>query len=77
MRAFSQVMNVTSVLGIDLPGLDFVSLAAGLGCPGIRVERGKELASRLRQAITARGPYLIEVRVDPEIPTLYEADASA
>jgi benzoylformate decarboxylase len=77
MRAFSQTLKVSGAPGIELPGLDFVSLAAGLGCPGIRVERGEELASRLREASAARGPYLVEVRVDPEIPTLYDADGAS
>ena len=72
MRAFSTVMNVTNVPGIDLPGLDFVKLAAGLGCPGVRVAEAEDLTARLRQANSARGPFLVEVCVDPAVPRLYE-----
>jgi benzoylformate decarboxylase len=73
MRSFSRVMNVTNVPGIDLPGLDFVKLAAGLGCPGVRVSDVKELASALREANSALGPRLVEVCVDPAIPSLYKS----
>jgi benzoylformate decarboxylase len=73
MRSFSLVMNVTNVPGIDLPGLDFVKLAAGLGCPGVRVSDVKELASALREANSALGPRLVEVCVDPAIPSLYRS----
>jgi benzoylformate decarboxylase len=76
MRAFSMVMNVTNVPGIDLPGLDFVKLAAGFGCHGFRVTETKELASTLREANSAQGPRLVEVCVDPAIPHLYEAALS-
>ena len=32
MRSFSQVMQVRHVPGLDLPGLDFVRIAEGMGC---------------------------------------------
>src|SRR6266567_4308926 len=32
MRSFSQVMQVRNVPGLDLPGIDFVKIAEGLGC---------------------------------------------
>jgi benzoylformate decarboxylase len=72
MRAFSQVLGVRNPPGIDLPGLDFVQLAAALGCPGRRVSQADELKDALRQACTATGPWLIEVDVDPQIPHLYD-----
>ena len=37
MRAFSRIMQAHRPPGIDLPGLDFVALARGMGCPGKRV----------------------------------------
>jgi benzoylformate decarboxylase len=77
MRAFSTVMKVTNVPGIDLPGLDFVKLAAGLGCPGVRVTDVKDLPSALRQATSARGPFLLEACVDPAVPHLYDPVADA
>jgi benzoylformate decarboxylase len=77
MRAFSQVLGVRNPPGIDLPDLDFVKLAAGLGCPGRRVSRPEELKDALRQACSATGPWLAEVDVDPQIPHLYDRTTDA
>ena len=71
MRSFSQVMQVRDVPGIDLPGIGFVDLARGLGCPGQRVTHPAALDEALRAACHAEGPMLVEVAVDPAIPTLY------
>jgi benzoylformate decarboxylase len=71
MRSFSQVLQVRDVPGIDLPGLDFVSLARGMGCPGVQVSRAEELDAALAEAMRSSGPTLVEVIVDAAIPTLY------
>jgi benzoylformate decarboxylase len=72
MRAFSRVLKVRSPPGLDLPGLDFVQLAAGMGCPGVRVSTADELEAALGRMYAADGPHLVEVAVDPAIPTLYD-----
>ena len=46
MRSFSQVMQVRNVPGLDLPGIDFVQIAQGMGCDAVRVSRSSELAPR-------------------------------
>jgi len=75
MRAFSQVLGVRNPPGIELPDLDFVQLAAGLGCPGRRISRPDELKDALREACATTGPCLVEVDVDPQIPHLYDKAA--
>ena len=50
-----------ALTGTDLPGLDFVALAAGHGLPARRVADGTALAGALREAIHAEGPVLLEV----------------
>jgi benzoylformate decarboxylase len=77
MRAFSQVLGALNPPGIDLPGLDFVKLAAGMGCSGCRVERSADLEEALRSAYRGAGPCLIEVPVDAAIPHLYDKAAKA
>jgi benzoylformate decarboxylase len=72
MRAFSEVLQVRKVPGIDLPGLDFVTLAAGMGCAGVRVSHAAELDAALRGSFAATGPHLIEVVVDPATAKLYD-----
>ena len=49
---------------MNLPGIDFVSLAAGYGVPGRRVSNAVEMADALEAAIDAGKPSLLEVEVE-------------
>ena len=71
MRSFSQVMQVRNVPGLDLPGIDFVKIAEGLGCDAMRVARSSELGPALERGLTHKGVSLIDVTVDSAVPLLY------
>jgi len=71
MRSFSQVMQVRGVPGLDLPGIDFVKLAQGLGCDAVRVDKSVDLAAALARGLAHPGVSLIEVMVDFAVPVLY------
>jgi benzoylformate decarboxylase len=71
MRSFSQVMQVRNVPGLDLPGIDFVKIAEGLGCDAVRVTRSSELRLALERGLAHNGVSLIEVVVDSAVPLLY------
>jgi benzoylformate decarboxylase len=71
MRAFSQLMQAHRPPGIDLPGLDFVALAKGLGCPGKRVTDVAELDGILREALEISGPTLVDIAVDETTTDLF------
>ncbi|WP_376100135.1 thiamine pyrophosphate-dependent enzyme [Roseomonas sp. CCTCC AB2023176] len=71
MRSFSRVLQVRDVPGIDIAGVDFVEMARSMGCPGLRVTDPHDLDAALRDALSADGPTLVEIAVDPAIPTLY------
>jgi benzoylformate decarboxylase len=71
MRSFSQVMQVRNVPGLDLPGIDFVKIAEGMGCDAVRVGKASELAGVLDRAIAHKGVSLVEVMVDSAVPMLY------
>jgi benzoylformate decarboxylase len=71
MRSFSQVMQVRNVPGLELPGIDFVRIAQGMGCEGIRVTKSSELAAALSRGLLHDGVSLIEVIVDLAAPLLY------
>jgi benzoylformate decarboxylase len=71
MRAFSQVMQVRNVPGLELPGIDFVKIAEGMGCDAARVTKSSEVAGALKRALTHKGTSLIEVMVDSAVPVLY------
>ncbi len=71
MRSFSQVMQVRNVPGLELPGIDFVQIAKGLGCDAVRVSQASELAGALKRGLAHDGVSLIEVLVDSSVPLLY------
>ncbi|MDB5568152.1 MAG: benzoylformate decarboxylase [Tardiphaga sp.] len=71
MRSFSQVMQVRNVPGLDLPGLDFVKLAEGMGCDAVRVSNAAHLAPALARGLQHPGVSLVEVIVDSAVPVLY------
>jgi benzoylformate decarboxylase len=71
MRSFSQVMQVRNVPGLELPGIDFVKIAEGLGCDAVRVTKSSELRLALARGLSHKGVSLIEVIVDSAVPLLY------
>jgi benzoylformate decarboxylase len=71
MRSFSQVMQVRNVPGLDLPGIDFVKIAEGMGCDAVRVTTSSELGPALQRGLAHAGTSLIEVMVDSAVPLLY------
>ncbi|MDC0773371.1 acetolactate synthase large subunit [Streptomyces sp. HD] len=54
---------------IDIPGLDFVALANGMGVPATRARTAEALAEQLRLAMAEPGPHLIEAVVPPVTAT--------
>ena len=52
--------DALSMLNLDRPELDFVSLAKGMGVPGRRVEDIAELMRAIEDAAKEPGPFLIE-----------------
>jgi len=71
MRSFSQVMQVRNVPGLELPGIDFVRLAEGMGCHAVRVTKAAELGDALKRGMAHEGTSLVEVVVDSAVPVLY------
>jgi benzoylformate decarboxylase len=64
-------MQVRNVPGLDLPGIDFVKIAEGMGCDAVRVTRSSELAGALKRGLAHEGTSLVEVIVDSAVPLLY------
>ncbi len=71
MRDFSKVLHVGVPPGIDLPGIDFKTLAASLGVPGQTVAKAADLNGVLSASLAANGPVLVEVPVDPNASEIY------
>ncbi|MEU6538539.1 acetolactate synthase large subunit [Streptomyces sp. NPDC047000] len=53
------------LLDLSRPGLDFVSLARGMGVPASRAATAEDLTAQLRGAFAEPGPHLIEAVVPP------------
>lgn len=72
MRSFSRVLQVRDVPGIELPGIDFVAIARGMGCPGRAAATPGALDDALAEAMAADGPMLVEVALDDAVASLYD-----
>ena len=65
LKWFSEIEGVTEAPGLDLPGLDTATIAAGYGVNTNRAETAEELREALATAIASGRPELVEVGVAP------------
>jgi acetolactate synthase-1/2/3 large subunit len=49
----------------DFPRTDFVAVARAMGADGVRVERECDVEGALKVSLAARGPFVIDIIVDP------------
>ena len=61
LRWFAGVLNAKNVPGLDVPGIDFVSLAKGYGLTGYGAKTEEQFSKALQTALDQRKPALIEV----------------
>jgi acetolactate synthase-1/2/3 large subunit len=52
--------KANDMLDLSRPDLDFVSLARGMGVPATRAATAAEFTAQFREAVSERGPRLIE-----------------
>lgn len=53
----------------DLPPTDFAALARAMGADGARVTDPADLPAALAAALAARGPFVLDVLIDPDEPS--------
>jgi benzoylformate decarboxylase len=70
LKSFGEYLVAPDVPGFDLPGIDTVQLAKGYGCDGDYVSRPSQLEAAIRKGLAAKGPYVLQVEVDPTVPML-------
>lgn len=70
LKGFGALLGASGVPGLDVPGIDLVSVARGLGVAGETVARPEALAGALERALSGERPYLVNVIVDPTVPSL-------
>jgi benzoylformate decarboxylase len=66
LRWFAKLLKTDNVPGMDVPGIDFCSIAKGYGVDAVAVTSAEAFAAALRQALLNRQPYLIEVTTPSE-----------
>jgi benzoylformate decarboxylase len=72
VKELGRRLGIPSVPGTDIQGIDFVTVAKGLGCPGRRVERAAELADALSDALGREGPFIVEIPVAAGASSAYD-----
>lgn len=65
LKSFAVLEQTPGVPGLDLPGLDIASLAAGFGCRTVEVDTTEKLAGEFTAALDADGPTVIVVPTSP------------
>jgi len=73
LKAFALLEDTAGVPGLDLPGLDIVSLGRGFGCRTAHAETVDELQDAFRAALVHDGPSVIVVPTQPTLPDLGHA----
>jgi benzoylformate decarboxylase len=61
LKGFGKRLGTNAPPGLTLPDLDFVALAVGHGCSGVRVKNGADLRPALEHAMHSKSPSLVEV----------------
>jgi benzoylformate decarboxylase len=70
LKSFALLEKTPGVPGLDLPGLDIASIAAGFGCQSVNVDTTEKLAAEFTSAVGADGPTVIVVRTKPQLAHL-------
>jgi acetolactate synthase-1/2/3 large subunit len=74
-RAYGNIYYRAHALGpgpeglTDIPGIDWVGFAKAMGGDGETIERPDAIAAAVGRALAARGPYLLDLRIDKRYPT--------
>ena len=64
LEEFGRHFSISRLPGVQLPDLDFCALATGHDVRSLRVDRCEDLDAALQQVFAAKGPMLLEVRVE-------------
>jgi len=70
LKSFAQLEEAPGVPGLDLPGLDIVSVAKGFGLRSVQANTAEEIRDQFKLAVAAEGPTVIVVDTQPQDATL-------
>ena len=70
LKSFAELEETPGVPGLDLPGIDIVSLAKGYGCDGARLDDLEAIKRAAAEAWTKPKPTVLEIPISPQVPPL-------
>jgi benzoylformate decarboxylase len=66
LKSFAELEQAPGVPGLDLPGLDIVSIAKGFGLHSVQANTADEIRDQFNLAVAADGPTVIVVDTQPQ-----------
>ncbi|WP_141583957.1 benzoylformate decarboxylase [Actinomadura sp. WMMA1423] len=75
VKALGRRIELDTVPGTDIHGIDFVALGQSLGCGGRTVTRAADLDAAMTEGLAHDGPFVIDVRVAPDDSAAYAPEA--
>ncbi len=70
LKSFAVLEQAPGVPGLDVPGLDIVSIARGYGCDAARVTDLDAFKQAAAEARTKQVPTVLEIPISPQVPPL-------
>lgn len=70
LKSFAHLENAPGVPGLDIPGLDIISLAKGFGCLAAQADTADEIADQITTALQADKPTVIVIPIQPQLADL-------
>jgi benzoylformate decarboxylase len=70
LKSFAVLELTPGVPGLDIPGLDFVSIAKGYGCDAARLDDLDAIKQAAATAWTKDVPTVLEIPISPQVPPL-------
>jgi benzoylformate decarboxylase len=70
LKSFAVLEHAPGVPGLDVPGLDIVSIARGYGCDAARVTDLDAFKQAAAAAWTKQVPTVLEIPISPQVPPL-------
>ena len=70
LKSFAVLEETPRVPGLDLPGLDYVSIAKGYGCDAARLDDLDAIKQTAATAWAKDRPTVLEIPISPQVPPL-------